>query len=168
MSDPLAPVPTDRFRATPLRGWQQRGAHFAALALGWALFVWGWVDVLSQSWDIELLSWLIVGSVVALPTVTTAWVLHNVGIHRRKGPRTKLRPVDESYRHDWNGREIAADLPALAHAPIVVIDVHGDRKVYRAAGSPSVRVTVARDPRARTVDAAGDGSPAEDVVWRAA
>ena len=164
MSGANTETPTDRFRATPLRGAGQRLVHLGAVVAGWALFLWGWADVLSQSWDIELLSWLIAGSAIVLPAVTTTWVLHNVGIHRRKGPRTRLRPVDDSYRHDWNGRTICADLPALAHAHIVVIEIEGERKVYRAAGFPAGPVTLALTAHPPAANNSGTGDDSTNVV----
>ncbi len=112
MTEPAAAAEA-RLSPTPLRGWPQRLLHLAALVAGWGLFFWGWHDVLGQHWDTTALIWLIAGSLVLLPAMTIAWVLHNVGIHRRKGPRTGLRKVDETYRHDWNGREISADFAAL-------------------------------------------------------
>jgi len=156
MTEPAAAVEA-RLSSTPLRGWPQRLLHVVALAVGWGLFVWGWHDVLGQQWNTTALIWLIAGSLVLLPAMTIAWVLHNVGIHRRKGPRTGLRKVDESYRHDWNGREVSADFAALARASVVVIDVEGKRKVYRAGGIlPAVPWTVTQTPLLR---AAGSAVP---------
>ena len=154
-----------RLSPTPLRGWRQRLLHLAALLVGWGLFFWGWYDVLGQHWDTTALIWLIVGSLVLLPAMTFAWVLHNVGIHRRKGPRTGLRKVDETYRHDWNGREIAADFAALARANVVVIDVEGKRKVYRAGGVlPVVQWTVTQTPHHRAAAGAGPDEGATAVA----
>jgi len=159
-----------RLSPTPLRGWPQRLVHLAALLVGWGLFFWGWHDVLGQHWDTTALIWLIVGSLVLLPVMTIAWVLHNVGIHRRKGPRTGVRKVDEAYRHDWNGREIAADFAALARANVVVIDVEGKRKVYRAGGVlPMVQWTVTQTPHHRAAaNAAPDEGATEVASGRAA
>jgi len=154
-----------RLSPTPLRGWPQRLLHLALLVVGWGLFIWGWHDVLGQHWDTTALIWLIVGSLVLLPAMTIAWVLHNVGIHRRKGPRTGLRKVDETYRHDWNGREIAADFAALAHANVVVIDVEGKRKVYRAGGVlPKVQWAVTQAPQHRAAAGAGPDEGATAVA----
>lgn len=151
-----------RLSSTPLRGWPQRLLHLAALVVGWVLFSWGWYDVLRQHWDTTALIWLIVGSLVLLPAMTFAWVLHNVGIHRRKGPRTGLRKVDETYQHDWNGREISADFAALARASVVVIDVEGKRKVYRAGGVlPMVQWAVTQTPHHH---AAVDPAPSEGAT----
>jgi hypothetical protein len=160
MTEPAA-TPEARLSPTPLRGWPQRLLHLAALVVGWALFFWGWYDVLGQHWETTALIWLIVGSLVLLPMMTIAWVLHNVGIHRRKGPRTGVRKVDETYRHDWNGREISADFAALARASVVVIDVEGKRKVYRAGGAlPMVQWAVTQTPlhRAAANLAPNDGA----------
>jgi len=164
MTEPAAAAET-RLSPTPLRGWPQRLLHLAALVVGWGLFFWGWHDVLGQHWDTTALVWLIVGSLVLLPVMTFAWVLHNVGIHRRKGPRTGLRKVDETYRHDWNGREIAADFAALARANVVVIDVEGKRKVYRAGRVlPMVQWAVTQTPlhRAAANHAPNDGATEVD------
>jgi hypothetical protein len=127
-----------RLSSTRLSGWPQRLLHLAAVALGWSLFVWGWYDVLGQPWDTTALRWLVLGSLVVLPAMTAAWIFHNVGIYRRKGPRTGVRPVDATYAHDWNGRPVAADFTALADASIVVIDIEGERKVYRSGGVRAV------------------------------
>lgn len=125
--------PGARTRAASLSGWPQRLAHTVVVVAGWALFVWGWLEVLGRPWDSEALSWLIVGSLVVLPTITIAWILHNLGIHRRKGARTGVPRIDESYPRDWNGREVVADWPALAHARLITVELDGERKVYRMA-----------------------------------
>ncbi len=145
MTEPTAARQT-HLGATRLKSWRERVLHLAALAVGWALFFWGWYDVSRQPWDTTALKWLVGGSLVVLPLFTVAWILHNVGIHKRKGPRTRLRDVDETYRHDWNGREISADLATVRSAPIVVIRVEGGRKIYTAAGKypiPTVITQVA-------------------------
>jgi hypothetical protein len=165
MNESLA-APATPLGATPLHGWPQRLAHLVALAVGWGLFFWGWHDVLGQTWETEFLRWLISGSFVVLPLLTVAWVLHNVKIYRRKGPRKGVRPVEETYEHDWNGRVIVADRAALAGAGIVVIDVEGDRKVYHAGGAtPATRWTVTRAPRHHVAaDHAGDEDPTAAAV----
>jgi hypothetical protein len=119
-----------RMHATPLRGWLQRLLHAVAVVGGWVLFFWGWSEVLGRPWDTRVLWWLIVGSFLILPFVTLVWILHNIKIFRRKGPRTGVPQVDETYRHDWNRREVCADFEALASARIVVIDIDGERKIY--------------------------------------
>ena len=154
-----------RLGPTPLRGWPQRLLHLAALAVGWGLFFWAWHDVLGQHWETEFLTWLVTGSLVILPVLTTAWVLHNVGIHRRKGPRKGARKTDETYRHDWNGREVSADFAALARASVVVIDVEGKRKVYRAGGLlPTVQWTITQAPHHRAAASAAPSEGATEVA----
>jgi len=146
MTDP-APSRQPQLGATPLKSWRERVLHLVALAVGWTLFVWGWYDVSNQPWDTTALKWLVGGSLVVLPLFTVAWIVHNVGIHRRKGPRTHLREVDDSYRHDWNGREISADLATVRGAPIVVIRIEGGRKIYTAAGKLARPDTITRVER---------------------
>lgn len=164
MNEPAAAAEA-RLSPTPLRGWPQRLLHLAALAVGWGLFFWAWHDVLGQHWETRFLTWLVTGSLVILPLLTTAWVLHNVGIHRRKGPRTGLRKVEETYRHDWNGREVAADFAALARSSVVVIDVEGERKVYRAGGAvPTVAWTVTQTPHHGAAASAASNEGAAEVT----
>lgn len=164
MTEPAAAAEA-HLSPTPLRGWPQRLLHLAALALGWGLFFWAWLEVLGQHWEAEFLAWLITGSLVVLPVLTTAWVLHNVGIHRRKGPRKGTRRADETYQHDWNGREVSADFAALAHASVVVIDVDGKRKVYRAGGVvPSVAWTVTQTPHHDAAARAASSEGAAEVA----
>lgn len=167
MNDPAATT-SARMRATPLPGWPRRLIHVAALAAGWALFAWGWHEVLGRPWDTDTLWWLIGGSLVVLPVLTIAWTLHNLGIHRRKGPRTGLRKVDDAYRRDWNGREIVADWPALSHAHLVVIEVDAERKRYRVAAADPVAAPAA-GPRHRTPAGRTDGDhPTETADWSVA
>ena len=138
-----------RQRAMPLRGWPQRLLHAAALLAGWALFILGWHKVLGQPWETRTLWLLILGSLLLLPALTAAWILHNLGIHRRKGPRSGVPKAAEAYVRDWNGREVAADWNALAQAPLVVIDHEGERKVFRAAAA-SAWTASAKPPAGRS------------------
>jgi hypothetical protein len=140
------PVAT-RHRATPLRNGPQRLLHLLVVAAGWGLFAWGWHKVSGQPWDTEALVILIAGSAILLPTLTVLWILHNLRIHRQKGPRTRSRPANDTYRHDWNGREVDAYWPAMSAAQIVVIDIVDGRKSYRAGGP---RTTPAPGERRRS------------------
>ncbi len=66
--------------------------------------------------------------------VTLLWVVHNIALHRRKGPRSHSVLLPADYAKDWNGREVKADWSALRTARIVVIEVEDGDKHYRAAG----------------------------------
>lgn len=106
------------------------------LLLGWALFILGWWRVSTRPWDSADLQALFIGSALVFPVMTVAWVLHNVGIHRRKGPRRAVPAVNQSYEVDFLGREVQADWPALQQAREVTILVEGDRKRFRAGPPP--------------------------------
>ena len=86
---PLAPRP---------RSWGRRGAHALAIAVGWVLFFWGWQRVLGRSADFGELRLLMLGAAVVVPVVTVSWILHNRGIHRRKGPRRSVPAATLDYR----------------------------------------------------------------------
>lgn len=163
----------DRQRAIALRNWPQRLLHVAALLAGWAIFFWGWHAVLDRPWENRNLWWLIAGSLVVLPAFTVAWILHNLGIHRRKGARLGVPHANESYAVDWNGREVRADWAALSSAHLVVIDIADERKVYRVAGAAplSAQPGPQAGPRAAdhgAADHSPEGRPTEAADWSAA
>ncbi len=96
--------------------------HTLALIAGWGIFAWSWWLVSDQPRTTDDLRNLIVGAAIIMPTLTVAWILHNVGIHRRKGPRRAVAPVPLRYDIDFNGRRIVADWPTLQRARTVVIE----------------------------------------------
>lgn len=133
---PAGLTPADPHRQARLRSWPQRLVHLLAIVAGWLLFWWGWHTVLARPWDSDSLVILIVGSVVMLPILTLLWILHNLRIHRSKGPRKAVPAAAMAYPQDWNGRAVQADWTELAGARAIVVDIEGDRKIFRRAGSP--------------------------------
>ncbi|HMO44826.1 MAG TPA: hypothetical protein PKB14_02200 [Rubrivivax sp.] len=110
-------------------------AHLLVLALGWIGFVWMWLLVAARPWDSRVLVRLILGSLLLVPLLTGAWVLHNRSLHRRKGERRSVARADMSYAQDWHGRQVQADWSALHHSRVVLISVEGGRKLYRGGSS---------------------------------
>ena len=100
------------------------------VVLGWVGFVWLWWLVAERPWESQRLVWLIVGSLIVSPLLTALWVLHNRAIYRRKGERRAVAPADAGYGHDWHGRKVHADWPALQDARSVVVRVDGEHKHY--------------------------------------
>ncbi len=124
----------DGMQRPSLSGWLRRIVHAVGLVAGWALFGWFWWHVLTtQSFEHELLVWLIGGSVVLLPLVTLVWVAHNVSIFRSKGPRRQVRARDLQYSQDWLGRRVEADWPALRAAQAVNISFDNSGKQYKSS-----------------------------------
>ncbi|MBG6080539.1 hypothetical protein IWX58_002226 [Rubrivivax gelatinosus] len=128
----------------------RRLVHALVVLAGWVLFVWGWERVASGQPAVGELLWLIVGALVLVPALTLSWVLHNVGIYRRKGPRRSSALVALDYTHDFNGRRIDADWTALASARRVLIRNDGGHKRFENA-DPA--------PAAPTVPAAAPATP---------
>ena len=87
-----------------------------------------------RPWDSTVLPVLLMGLVLAIPAVTLIWVIHNIDLHRRKGPRTQMVARGTDSARDLNGREVRADWAALKGVRIVVIEVVGGNKKYRVAG----------------------------------
>lgn len=124
------PAP-DAEKPLPLR---RRWLHLLFIVLGWLLFAWSWQRVTADRPDAGLLRVLMLGALVVVPVFTLAWVVHNVGIYRRKGPRRAVPVVERPYERDFNGRRIDADWAAMAQARRIVIQLDGDTKRYLAPG----------------------------------
>ncbi|MBL8286357.1 MAG: hypothetical protein JNL85_00075 [Rubrivivax sp.] len=119
--------------AGPALGWRRLAVHGLAVVAGWGLFFWGWQRVLAAVPDFSELRALILGAATVVPVVTVSWILHNRGIHRRKGPRRHVSAATLDYGADFHGLPVVADFAALAQARQVHICVVGGRKVYREA-----------------------------------
>ena len=117
----------------------RRLAHLLLLVLGWVGFVWMWTLVASRPWDSRSLVWLIVGSLVVMPLLTGAWVLHNRALARRKGERRSVASVDMGYEHDWHGRRVHADFTVLRASRLVLVQVEGEHKRYHGLRADSAR-----------------------------
>ena len=118
-------------------GWR-RAVHGLAIVAGWVLFFWGWHRVLVGQPDFDALRKLVLGAAIVVPVVTVSWILHNRGIHRRKGARRSVPTATLQYRVDFNGREVAADFGALADVQRVHIVVDSATKRYRAGADTLV------------------------------
>jgi len=110
--------------------------HALVLVAGWCLFAGSWWLVLDQPRDTAGLGHLVLGAVIVMPAITLAWIAHNLGIHRRKGPRRAVAPVPLRYDVDFNGRRIEADWPTLQDARTVVIERGDGVKRYVSRPQP--------------------------------
>lgn len=115
---------------------RQRIAHVLLIALGWLLFAWSWHRVTASGPEIGELRWLLLAAVLVVPVLTLGWVAHNVGIHRRKGPRRSVTAVNAQHRVDFNGRQVDADWPLLQTARCIDIVLERDRKRFVATTPP--------------------------------
>lgn len=124
--------------------------HALLVAAGWVGFVWMWVVVARQRWAVEGLLWVIGASLLVVPLLTAAWVLHNRAIHRRKGERRAVAAVAIDYAHDWHGRAVQADWAALKRSRSVVVTASAAVKTYAGRHDlPSA------EPRAPAANARG-------------
>jgi hypothetical protein len=131
----LADPPDPRTEAGQVR----QALHILLAGAGWVLFFYWWSIVLGRVSPREIrFTALFIGiSLVVVVAATVIWVLHNVAIFRRRGPRTKVRPVDLEVRVDHLGRSLRmeTDADALRGARLVRVLVDGGRKVYRSSES---------------------------------
>jgi hypothetical protein len=120
-------------RAPRLPGRARAVLHLLLIVAGWALFFWSWATVVGRPWEYRDLWLLIVVALVGVPAITGAWVLHNVALYKRLGPRRSVRQVRERYKVDFKGRRIVADWEMLRARAFVTIENVGRFKRYRAA-----------------------------------
>jgi len=64
---------------------------------------------------------------LAYSGVLLAWVLHNISIHRRKGPRTELREFTMFPSHDYLGAPVDLRVDCLSESEIVIDLVRGTK-----------------------------------------
>jgi hypothetical protein len=105
-----------------------------AISGGWVIFVWAWIHV-SHRTSLATLLWgvaaVAVITLVAL-SVTVWWVVHNLRIHRRKGPRKSVTIAMPDYRSDFLGRSLDADWSLLRRSSVVVVQVDDQGKRFIA------------------------------------
>lgn len=103
----------------------------------WGLFVYWWNTVLPQVGSSEPVIALlfIIATALATVLVTVLWIRYNIGIFRRKGPRTRLTHVAENKGTDFLGRRIEwpPGQEFLKTARLVVVSVEGESKKYDVA-----------------------------------
>jgi hypothetical protein len=138
--------------------------HLLVVVLGWAGFAWMWLLVSARPWESQRLMWLIVGSLVVVPILTAAWVMHNSAIHRRKGERQAVAAADMRYEHDWHGRAVQADWATLRRSRLVLVSLDGQRKIFCGnridAPEDTLRAVAARRDRPAEDPCSGHPVPA--------
>lgn len=118
-----------------LSGRLQRPVHLVLLIVGWSAYAAAWIrigtDEAARVGGVALF-WLLAGALLLSPAITLYWVIHNLGIFQRKGPRTAVRTLEHRYERDWLGREIRADWAQVSRAAVVAIEVGEGIKHYRS------------------------------------
>lgn len=116
----------------PERSERRDIVHSVFLVVPWGFFAWLWWRVGHDTTVGQLL--MAAGLVLLLASVsvsiTSAWIIHNVRIFRRKGTRQGLPAPDLDYRTDWTRRPVVADWPAVRKAQVVVVFATTDLKVF--------------------------------------
>jgi len=119
-------------------GWR-RWLHVAIAVSGWALFgYWWWIVAHRTSQREVALSAVFLAVTLVLVLGTTGfWVLHNRGIHRRKGARQTPPPESPEATQDALGRPLLCEGGAetLRGAGFVRVVVGERDKRNRAVGS---------------------------------
>ena len=114
----------------------RRLLHLLLIAAGWALFIWGWLRVTAGRPELGELRVLMLSALLVVPVLTLGWVAHNVGIHRRKGPRRTVPAAPPRPAVDFNGRRLTADWASLVASRRIDIVLDGDAKRFVARDLP--------------------------------
>ncbi len=130
-------VRPDHIKPPSQAGPARRAFHTLIAIVGWALFVYWWWIVFHRvsRHEIRFTLLFIVLSLTVIVVVTAVWVLHNLGIYRRRGPRTRVREVDPDFSRDGIGRDVTFIGVGEAHrsAPVVYVRFVGRSKIYEPA-----------------------------------
>ncbi len=116
---------------------RRRGRHtlqLALVAVAWVAFVASW-GIVARRTPVETM--VRSGAIVALAAVatglvTTAWIAHNLRVHRRKGPRRQSPPAGRLPTRDFRGRLLVADWDELRLSSVVQVLAGTERKVFAA------------------------------------
>ena len=120
-----------RFQRPALSGPLHVAWHIILVVFGWLLFGGFWWAVLQQGpHSLSNIIWLLAIALVVLPIITLYWVMHNRGIHARKGPRRQVQVVESAYAQDWAGRPVHARFDQLRQARLITIHSTADEKYF--------------------------------------
>jgi len=120
-----------RFQRPALSGPLHVAWHVILVVFGWFLFGAFWWAILQQGpHSLSNIIWLLATALVVLPIVTLYWVMHNRGIHARKGPRRQVQVVESAYAQDWTGRPVHARFDQLRQARLITIHSTADEKFF--------------------------------------
>lgn len=120
-----------RFQRPALSGPLHVAGHVILVAFGWLLFAYFWWVVSQQGpHSLTNIVWLLAIALVVLPIITLYWVMHNRGIHARKGPRRQVQVVESAYAQDWAGRPVHARFDQLRQARLITIHSTADEKHF--------------------------------------
>lgn len=113
----------------------REAVHLFTAILGWLVFFWLWRRAAAAGPTESQLNGMVVVACIdaAVTIMTIAWVRWNIGIHKRKGARTKVPPAAHDYTEDAlgvkaaippssfpqsRGRLIVIDLVSVEGAPV--------------------------------------------------
>jgi hypothetical protein len=107
-------------------------ARTLVIGLLWLLFVALWYRVYGITTIVDITNAItyLVSVVSVYGLLVTAWVLHNIAIFRRKGPRRGVRMLDYSAIHDKLGSYIVA-AGDVKEQKAITVSVSDGRKVFR-------------------------------------
>jgi hypothetical protein len=107
------------------------------LVLLWLNFVYFWFRVYRETWaadykeSISFLSALMVG----YAALVAIWIVHNVGIYKRKGSRKGLRVIAENHEEDALRNQIAFRTDPKATQSILIEVIEG-QKIFTRRTAP--------------------------------
>jgi hypothetical protein len=111
---------------------RKEAVQWVAVLAGWTVFAWSWMRVAGEtSPDTILWGVAAIGAIAALVMTTTIWwIVHNIRIYQRKGPRRSVPIAMPAYRRDFLGRDLDGDWSLLRRSSVVVVLAEDGRKRF--------------------------------------
>jgi len=129
----IAEKPRSSEQAGLKRPWGLRGLCHTLIAAGaWVLFFFWWRQVLGFTRREDVIFVLIFIGVTGVATtlLNLIWVRHNIGIFRRKGPRTRVTEVSQDRSSDSLGRPIQLTASgSLRRSRVVTVSASETEKI---------------------------------------
>ena len=109
------------------RSWKAK----TLLSVLWINFVILWLRVyqITTIGDVTDSIHYLGGLISAYGLLVTLWVLHNIRIYRKKGPRRDVRMMPFLATHDYLKHPFV-NKTDLKRGQVILVDVVGDRKIF--------------------------------------
>lgn len=111
----------------------QRVLHGVVLLIGWCIYFWFLYRVVKySSKDLIDVGYFVLICFIVLPLTIYSWIIHNVNIFKRKGPRTNVRLANEVYEQDWLGTPVHLNIEDVRKASVVIIEITPQGKYFNS------------------------------------
>jgi hypothetical protein len=115
----------------PLQPMWRSAVHFLLIILGWLVYFWLVCHTLFNvaGDDVQLILWVILVSLIAVPLTTLIWIVLNVSLFKKTN-RIHNPSIEEKYEQDWEGNTVHCDWARAKLAKKINIRIEQKAKHY--------------------------------------